>query len=225
MVAQRFVRPPNVAAALAALPDEGDAAFLDELRAVKLPEVMVIARRGAANAALRRQIERMLEDMTTKRIHAAAVTHGKVPKRLRDDVKAELAAMFWENIQEESYFEVRFNAALKTLAVQAGQRVRGRRKIDRLTTSLDAMDTTVPDPNDAYEAHERRAAVRRAKAALPEDQYRAITLNDMGFPIFSEDPSVFTVANALRCSERKARQVIADARAALETLLREEGFG
>ena len=225
MVAERFVRPLNVAAALAALPDEGDPAFLDELRAVKLPEVMVIARRRTANAALRRQIERILADKTTKRIHAAAVTHGKVPKRLRDDVKAELAAMFWDEIREESFFEVRFNAALKTLARQAGQRVRGRRKIDRLTTSLEAMDTSVAHPVDAYEVHERRAAIRRAKAALPEDQNRAITLEDMGFPIFSKDPSEFTVAKALRWSERKARQVMADARAALETLLREEGFG
>ena len=62
-----------------------------------------------------------------------------------------------------------------------------------------------------------RIIIRSALDTISEvEQQRAITWHYiMGFPIFSEDPSVFTVASGLRCSERKARQVIADARAAL----------
>ena len=225
MVAERFPRPPGIATELAALPDEDDPEYLDQLRAASL-EVIIIARRGAADAALRRRIESITAELALPVIHATAVTWGKAPWWEGDDVKGLAAVMFWEEIREESYFEVNFLSAAITIARRAGDRIRGgkQRAREREATGRDPVDFAESRTHDPYQAIDDRMIVRRALDTLSEDQARAITLHYlMELPIFSENPARLTVASEFGFSERKARGFMADARAALRRWFETEG--
>ena len=221
---ERFVRPPEIAAALATLPDEDDPDYLNQLEATKFFEVLITARRIASTEALQRRINDIVAERVLGAIDGAAVRWwGEVPPGPWDDVKGEARAMFWEAIQEESFFEIRFNSAMKNLARQAGQRIRGRKKFVPVDL-LGAMDDDVPSPHDEYAAAQHRMDLQQAIESLPDDQRRAYELHhEMGCPIFSKDPTVLTVASALGCAERKARQIWADTKAALEPWLETGG--
>ena len=220
MVAERYKRPAKIAAAYAALPDEDDPEYLAQLSKASLElEVAFIARRATENERLRRRIDSIAVERALPIIHAAAVGWSGVPEWEYDEVRSVARFMLWEEIaQGESYFEVDFLNAAITIARRAGDRVWGRKKRqrDRDALALDPDDFPENPTGGLDKAVVDRIIIRSALDTLSEDQQLAITLNDMmGCPIFSEDPSVLTVASGLRCAERKARQVIADARAAL----------
>lgn len=222
MVAERYERPAKIAAAYAALPDEDDPEYLAQLSKASLElEVVIIARRATEDAALRRQIGRIAADRALPIIEAIAIalSRGKVPRWERDDVKGLANLLFWEEIQAESYFEVHFRNAAITIVKRARARVLGgkQRQRDREATDREPDDFPESRTDDPSEAIVDDILIRSALGTLSEDQQRAITIHHlMGRPIFSENPAISTVASALKCAERKARQVIADAQAKLE---------
>lgn len=224
MTAERFERPPEIAAELAALPGEQDAGYLDSLRSCRL-EVLVIARRRTAAGALRIRIDEILVCRALPFLRAAVFRHGKVPPGELEDAQHEAMARFWEAIQAESFFEVRFNRAMKTLAQRAGERTRGgkQRERERSAERIGArsggsdegqLDIGVDDAK--YAAIENRMLIEAGLSTLPDEQGRAISLHYLeGLPAFSQDPQVSTVASMLGWSERKTRQRLAEGRAAL----------
>ncbi|MYB42522.1 MAG: sigma-70 family RNA polymerase sigma factor [Chloroflexi bacterium] len=218
MVAERYERPPEIAAEYEALPDEGAPDYLDALQEASL-EVAIIARRATENERLRRRIDSIIAKRALPLIHAAAVGWGGVPEWEYDEVRSIARFLFWEEIaRRESYFEVHFPNAAITIAKRAGARFWGRKKRqrDRDALALDPDDFAKNPTGGLDKSVVDNILIRSALDTLPEEQQRAITLHYMmGCPIFSDDPSVLTVASGLRCSERKARKVIADARAAL----------
>ena len=223
MVAEIYERPPEIAAEFAALPDENDPEYLNRLRAARF-EVLLIARRGAPNEALRRRINDIVADRVVPRIHRSFRTRGGVPEEQRPDLKSEAVTMFWEAIQGESFFEVRFNRAMMFLLGQARQNVLGRKRSGGRVASLDATAEAIPDPEDAYKALEIRMDIQQALEALPGDQRLAYALHYViRLPIFSPDPAVLTVASVFSCRERKARQIMADTNHALRPWLEPGG--
>ena len=218
MVAERWERPAEIAAEYEALPDEDAPDYLETLETASL-EVVIIARRATENESLRRRVNLIVAERALPIIHAAAVGWGGVPEWEDDEVKDIAGFLFWEEIEQgESYFEVHFRNAAITIAKRAGERVRGRkqRQRDRDALALDPDDFPENPTGGLDKAVVDRIIIQSALGTLTEEQQRAITLlYRMGCPIFSEDPSVPTVASGLGYAERKARQVIADARAAL----------
>ena len=231
---EKYTLPPKIEAELVALPAPTESDYLDQLRNVPI-EVVVIARRQATDKILRNQIDAILVERSVQRIRAAVKKHSKVPFEEFDETQGEAMLLFWNEIQRESFFEVRFNRALKYLAKRAGRNVRGGEQRERERSALrigstedeesDGRDTAteIPDDTDPYEQFENRHLIEIGLASLPIEQARAITLHyRLGMQIYSNDSSIQTVASELGCGERKARKLIADGKAALRRFLSRE---
>ena len=117
---EKFTRPPEIQAELAALPAPTASGYLDSLQRASL-EVVIIARRLATDRRLRDQIDSILLSRSTPAIRAAVFRYGKVPRGELEDAEQEAMVLFWGAIQSESFFEVRFNYTLKRLAMRAGR--------------------------------------------------------------------------------------------------------
>ena len=231
---EKFTLPPDVQAELAALPQPTAPGYLDSLERASL-EVVVIARRFATSQRLRDQIDSILVSRLTSVIRTAVHRHGRVSRTELKDAQQEAMALFWEAIQSESFFEVRFNQAMRFLAKQAGRKIRGGKQREFESSALragtedsedpDGRDSPidVPDRVDEYSRSEDRNLINVGLASLPEEQARAIVLHyRMDLQIYSHDPAVRTVASVLGCGERKARKLIADGRAGLRRAIGQE---
>ena len=231
---EKFTLPPEIRTELEALPVPTAPDYLNRLQAASL-EVVVIARRIAPAQRLQDQIDSILVDRSTLLLRAAVHRHGGVPRTDFEDAQQEAMVLFWEAIQSESLFEVRFNLAMRYLAMQAGRHIRGgkQREIERSALRIGSEDSEDSDSRDApieiradaeeYSRFEDRDLIEVGLAALPEEQARAITLHyDMGLQVFSQDPAVRTVASELGCGERKARRLVADGLAALRRSIGQE---
>ena len=231
MTTEKYERPAEVAAELAALPGEDDPAYLTELESISL-EVLVIARRQAVGGPLHDDIVEILGNRVVTPIRAAVKRHSRVSYEEHQDAQQDTMERFWEAIQSESFFEVRFNRALMMLARHVGERIRGgkQRAWERAAERLgrprgegDDLYPDVADEDDEYEALLDRMLIDAALGTLPEEQAVALTLHyRLGLPVFSKDPGVRTVASELGWSERKARQLIADGRAAAKLSIEQE---
>ena len=231
MTAERFERPAEIAAELAALPGEEDAGYLDSLRSCRL-EVLVVARRRTVAGALQTRIDEILVDRALPFVRAAVARHGRVPADELEDAQHEAMVRFWAAIQVESFFEVRFNRAMKTLAQRAGERIRGgkqrarERSADRIGGPSGGGDEGQLDigvDEDEYLVRENRMLIEAGLATLPDEQARALTLHYlMELSAFSQNPEVQTVTSVLGWSERKTRQLLADGRAALRLWIDQE---
>lgn len=231
MTTDKYERPPEIAAELASLPGEEESALLEQLRAASL-EVLVIARRRTQDEALRERIDEIVVDRVSQPLRSAVSRHGEAPPGELDEVQDEAMVMFWEEIQDESFFEVRFNLAMKTLARHAGRRVRGgkQRNRERLSERIgtpggfdDDESVDVAATGDDYAALHNQWLVREGLAQLPEEQANAMALHYlMEFPVHSQNPTVPTVSSLLRCSERKARGLLAKGRHALRGWIDQE---
>ena len=190
-------------------------------------EALVIARRSATGA-FQRQIGLILGERVMHLIRAAASRHGAAPDGEAEEVEGEAMLLFWETIQRESFFEVRFNRALMFLARHAGKRVRGgmQRARERSalrfdTTEQDALDGSgspvdIADSVDVYTQVVARMTVEVGLSGIDPRQADALILHDLaGYPVHSRYPGIPTVMSLLDCSERTARRLLADARAAL----------
>ena len=166
MVAERWTRPAEIAAAYAALPDEDDPEYLAQLSKASLElEVVIIARRATENERLRRRINSIAAERALPIIHAAAVGWGGVPEWEYDEVRSVARFMFWEEIAKgESYFEVDFLNAAITIAKRAGDRVWGRKKRQRDRDALARIHRSKLEGAGcrAAGAFGGRAGVRRA---------------------------------------------------------------
>ena len=227
VIGEKYIRPPEIAAELADLTATTALDYLDRLQRVSI-EVVVIARRQATDRMLRDRIDSILVERSLPRIRAAVNRYSNVPPEELDEAEGEAMVLFWKGIQDESFFEVRFNRAMKFLAKQAGRNIRGgeQREWERsaLRISSDNSEdsngryavTDIPDDSDEYSEFESRHLIEVGLASLPEEQARAISLHyHLGLQIYSKDPAVPTVASKLGCRERKARKLIADGMAAL----------
>ena len=235
---EKFTLPPEVRAELDALPAPSAPEYLNWLQAASL-EVVVIARRQEAAQRLRDQIDSILIDRSTRLLRAALYRHGGVPWAEFKDAEQEAMVLFWEAIQSESFFEVRFNLAMQNLAKQAGRKIRGgtQREFERSAVPIGSQDSEdsddrdapidVPDDSDEYSRFEDKELIEVGLASLPEEQARALSLHYfMDLQIYSSDPAVRTVASVLGCGERKARKLIADGKAALRRAIgQEDGDG
>ena len=231
---EKFIPPPDILAELAGLPPPTASDYLDCLQCASI-EVVVIAHRLAADQRLRDQIASILVSRSTKRIRTSVRRHGGVPWAEFDDAEQAAMVLFWEAIQNESFFEVRFNLAMQYLAKQAGRNMRGgkQREFERsalpigsqVSEDSDGRDALidVPDNADEYSRFEDQDLIEVGLASLPEDQGRALSLHyDVGLQIYSHDSAVRTVASVLGCGERKARRLIADGKAALRRSIGQE---
>ena len=231
---EKYTLPSEIESELAELPVQTAACYLERLQGVPI-EVVVIARRQAADRMLRDQIDSILVDLVTPRIRAAVRRYGYPPSGEVRDTEDEAMLLFWEKVQHESFFEVRFNRAMKNLAQQAGRNIRGakQRAFERAALRIDSgnlEDATgrdvpreIADDSDDYSQSEIRLLVQEGLATLPIEQARALTLHYlMGLQIFSHDSTIQTVATELGCGERKARKLIADGKAALGLLIGQE---
>jgi DNA-directed RNA polymerase specialized sigma24 family protein len=113
------------------------------------------------------------------------------------------------------YFEVAFDSALSSL------RLDGRRRAwreERRTVPMENEETGEIlavvevaagsyNPFDAEEIDGQayRSRLDTAIAGLPQEQRGIIEMLRLGFPIESKDPSVLTIATALKCSEKTVR--------------------
>ena len=231
---EKFTPPPEIRAALAALPAPTAFDYLSRLQCAPL-EVVVIARRVAGSERLRDQIDSILVERTEKPIRAAVRRHSSAPWGEMVEAERETMVLFWESLQSESFLEVRFNLALMRLAQWAGRKIRGGEQGDfersvELFGSRDSEDSDgregsmdIPSNAEEYSRLEDQDLIEVGLASLPKEQARAITLHyRMGLQIFSQDPTVPTLASVLGCGERKARQLIADGRAGLRRSIGQE---
>ena len=231
---EKYTLPPEVEAELVALPTPTAASYLDRLLAVPI-EVVVVARRQAADRMLRDQIDSILVERSLPRIRAAVYRHSGVPQEELNEAQSEAMLLFWEEIQRESFFEVRFNSALKLLAKRAGRNIRGgqQREHERSALRIGSDDSEeshnrdtvldIPDDSDEYSRWESRHIIEIGLASLPHEQARAINLHYfMGLNVYSIDPGVRTVASELGCGERKARRLVADGLVALRRSIGQE---
>ena len=234
--AEHYDRPPEIEAELAALPPPGTPGYRDSLWSAN-PEALVIARRSAAGS-LQREIDLILGERAIPWIRAAAARHGAAPGGEAEEVEGEAMLLFWEAIQHESFFEVRFNRALMFLARHAGSRVRGgmQRARERSalrfdTTEQDALDgaggpVDIADGVDVYAQADARMEVEVGLGAIDPRQTDVLILHDLaGYPIHSRYPGIPTVMSLLGCSERTARRLLADGRAALRREIGEDDDG
>lgn len=233
---EKYTRPPEIEAELAALPDPTTSGYLDRLKSASI-EVVVVARRRATDSKLRDQIDSILVGRSVPRILAAVklrLDHG-MPFEELDEAQDEAMVLFWEEIQRESFFEVRFNRATAYLAKRAWRNIGGSKQRKRESSALridstgpeesNGRDTVtdVPDDTDAHAQFENRYLIQTGLASLPAEQAKAITLHYLfGLQIYSSDAAVQTVASELGCGERKARKLIADGKAALRRIINQE---
>ena len=230
----KYTLPPEIEAELAELPDPSAPCYLSQLQCVSI-EVVVIARRLAPTRELRDEIDSILVEVSTPRILAAVRRHSGVYPHELEEAENEAMVLFWEALQDESFFEVKFNLAMKRLAQQAGRKIHGskQRRFERSTMWIDPMDsedshgrevlTDIAVHVDTDSQLDTRQLVETGLATLPKEQARAIILHYlMGFTIYSQDSTVPTVASELGCGERKARRLIADGRKALERSIGQE---
>ena len=220
MVPNKWTRPPEIEAALAALPPENAPDYLDRLRTGPV-EVLVIKRRGATNSEIQDKISELLGAAVIPRAAASVAVHGDVPAWEWDDVASDVLERFWRRIQAgETFFEIRFNLAMKTL-VRESVRRRGEGAQRQHERSVELYGELPEDrenvgATDEFAAIEQREIIRHGLDQLPEEQAHAIVLRYFGgLPVFSKDPTEPTIASTLNCSERKARKLLADGEASL----------
>ena len=236
MTGEKYTRPPEIEVALAAMPDPTASSYLGWMQSVSI-EVIVIARRQAADRMLRDQIDSILVERSMPRIRAAVRRHSGAPSEDLGEAGDEAMVLFWEEIQRESFFEVRFNLAMESLAKRAGRNIRGGKQRERERSALrigskeseesDGRNTVtdIPDDADAYSEMESRHLVEVGLASLPDEQARALSLHYLvGLQVYSHDPKVPTVASVLGCGERKARKLIADGKTGLRCWIGQENW-
>ena len=231
---EKYEIPPEIEAELASLPSPTAASYLRQLLCASI-EVVVIARRQSTDRRLRDQIDSILVERTAARILTAVHRHSGAPPEEMDEAGDEAMLLFWEAIQRESFFEVRFNRALQYLAKRAGRNIRGGMQRGRERSALrigskgdedaDAQPAPIDivDNVDSYSQLEDQLLVQSGLASLPDEQAKALCLHYLlGLPIFVNEPTVPTVASELGCGERKARKLIADGKAALRRSIGQE---
>ena len=231
---EKYSLPPEIEAELVALPAPTASSYPDRLLSVPI-EVVVVARRQTADRMLRDKIDSILVDRSLPRIRAAVYRHSGVPSEDLDEAQGETMLLFWEEIQHEAFFEVRFNFALKRLAKRAGRKIRGGKQRERERSALridsdgseESNDrdtvTDIPDDSDEYSQWESEYLIEIGLSSLPHEQARAINLHYlMGLNVYSIDSAVQTVASELGCGERKARRLVADGLAALRCSIGQE---
>ena len=223
MVAGNHDLPADIAAQLAALPGERDPAYFVYLQTVLL-EVLVTARRQTVNPTLRGRADRIVFDRTGDPIRRAAFRHGKPLEGEQDEVEDEMKAIFWVAMLAPSFFEIRFNRAMKWCAQEAGRRLRGREGEKRLQREREhrafrgqpGVDYPGGAGEDEYPALDVRRLLREGLETLPPRQAQALVLlYEDDLPIFSKFPDVVTVASTLASPERTVRRLVADGLAAL----------
>ena len=231
---EKFTLPTEIETELAELPEPTAPDYLNRLQYASM-EVVVIARRHTADLLLRDHIDSILVERAIGLIGAAVYRHSQVPEQELDEARDEAMVLFWEAIQDESFFEIRFNLAMKRIAQQAGRRIFGseQRQHEWFARRIDIAGSEDLDDRDgvidiAYSVDldslvDDRRLVEIGLAALTDEQGKALILHyHMGYPIFSSDPTVETVATLLGCRERKARKLIADGKAAFRYAIGEE---
>ena len=231
---EKYTRPPEIEEELATLPVPTASGYLDRLQCVPI-EVVVIARRQAADPKLRNQIDSILVERSVQPIRTAVKRHSGVPPEELDEAEDEAMVLFWEKIQRESFFEVRFNLATQRLAQHAGKKICGgkQRERERSAVRIGSNDheksdgsnavTDIPDDSDEYLQFENQYLIEVGLASLPVEQARAIVLHFLfGLQIYSNDFAIQTVASKFGCGERKARKLIAEGKAALRRSIGQE---
>lgn len=232
---EKYTRPREIEEELATLPDPTTPGYLDRLKGASI-EVIVVARRQAADRKLRDQIDSILFERTVPLIRKAVRRHSGVPFEELDEAEDEAMFRFWERVhQGESFFEVRFNLATERLARHAGRKISGgeQRKRERSAMRIGSDDSSesngrhavndIPDDADAYLQFENWHLIEVGLASLPVEQATAIILHyRLGLQIYSNDAAIQTVASELGCGERKARKLIADGKAALRRIINQE---
>ena len=83
---EKYTRPPEIEAELAALPDPTTSGYPDRLKSVSI-EVVVVARRRATDRKLRDQIDSILFERSVPLIRIAVRRHSGVPSEEFDEAE------------------------------------------------------------------------------------------------------------------------------------------
>ena len=172
VTAETYTRPPEIEAELAALPDPATPAYLDRLQGASI-EVVVVARRRAADRKLRDRIDSILFERTVPLIRKAVRRHGGVPFEELDEAEDEAMFRFWERVhQGESFFEVRFNLATERLAQHAGRKISGGRQRERERSALRIGSDDSSEPNGRHAVNRYPGRLRRLLTVRELAPYR-----------------------------------------------------
>lgn len=200
-----------------------DAAYLAHLRRARL-EVLVIARRGVRRRSLREAVDEVIADRVQPLIVRAVRRHARYPEGEEEDVVAQATERFWSAIAGESFFDVRFNKAMKSLARNAGRTIRGgrQRELEREgLLGLPGIDyPEPPDPTDMSEKWPLFMDADAALEALPRNQRALLWIRYwFGLPISSRNPCEETMAGMLYESERRLHYRLREAERAFTRMV------
>lgn len=160
-------------------------------------------------------IERVLR--AVPRAESSGNTASLVNESIRNKVFDRFVGMLAKDRRHPDdkldFFEVRFDLAIKRLRLDAQERAwREDNRSDALDedsgeTEADAVAATAADPfeTNIFTDPLFRDRVYLAIDDLPPEQSRTMHLLLLGWPIYSNDPAIMTIAKALGCSDRSVR--------------------
>lgn len=225
-----YLRPDNIEALLPALACLPRDALLERagIRDRKHPDYVpsecllhfVRASRLDNSDAWFERLYKILVDRVLRavpRAEAGGNTTSIVNESIRNAVFDRFVEMLSKDRRQPNdrldFFEVRFDLAIKRLRLDAQERAwREDNRSDALDEDLGQTETNAvavmaTDPFEASFISDPlfRDRVYLAIDDLPPEQSRTIHLLLLGWPIYSNDPAVMTIAKALGCSDRSVR--------------------
>lgn len=241
----KFTKPPEQQADFDDLGTPADPEFLERLRVATL-ETIVTARRVFESDPMRDLIDEILvaraDPVLRARARRRAFTAGiGNPDNVHaQEMEDELVFAFWEKILTgETFFEIRFDRTLRFLLndvfekVVTGKQRTHERNAARIVSDDDAQaeeprtdharESEIASEDDVIDQVEVRLILESVLGDMPREVATAMTLRYIfDYPVHSNAAGKRSVSQALGCSERKARQLVADGRSILRSIYGQE---
>ncbi|MES9995738.1 DNA-binding response regulator [Desulfovibrio aminophilus] len=186
------------------------------------------------------QLYRILAARVLRALPKAESLDGKSTSLTREDIRDTAFWKFCELLSADrksyvgklDFFEIRFDGALANLRRDAKEKVwREAKKFKpleyddksgELSPEVEAAAGSYdPFASSDFENEDYRSRLAVAIDTLPPEQSRVVHMLGRGFPIDSKEPSVMTIAKALRRSEKTIRTYRDKAFTALRAFLNE----
>ena len=232
----RYSKSAELAAEWESLGSPNEASFWQKLGDASI-ETMVTARRVYRLSQHVSRIDQLLADPVLARVlRMAKALAGDRGPGLQEELVGELVVSFWEELASgrESFYEIRFNRALwyRGLTIRrsltetkvARTEMSAARivlePVEEVSGEHEVAEELVASPTDDIMELERDLDWAIILDTLPTEVARAVDLYyRAGLKVFSLNPGEPTVASVLRCSERKARQLLSAGRALARRVL------
>ncbi len=236
MTTSRYEKADNLKREWEALGDPSDSGFVKRLQQASI-ETVVTARRVYSGRPQRDAIDRTLIKQSGPRLRAVAWRMADGDATLAEEIEDELIAVFWEQLSRESFLEFRFNRALRFLALSARRKIVGEDAQQPPVTLLAIVpgdkasddppgvvsEEEIADTRDNREHVDLRLDLQAVLDQLPREVAHAMSLHYLDqVKIFSANAAERSVASVLGCSERKARDLIAQGLSTMRQVLGED---